>query len=127
MPSPRTSPTGVDTLTVTDDPPEEKQFTADELLEMVLAAYERGLTDARAEQTRDFWHSPAVEQIKKARQLSEARTMKHRARARYEARGYPYGYDYRGGPVNWETGLPQGSGCAWLRVQRMFDLAGGEQ
>lgn len=27
----------------------------------------------------------------------------------------PEGYQYRGGPVDYETGLPEGSACAWLR------------
>lgn len=29
--------------------------------------------------------------------------------------GRPAGYRYRGGAVDWETGLPAGSACAWLR------------
>lgn len=30
----------------------------------------------------------------------------------------PTGYQYRGGPVDWKTGLPAGSACAWLRRQK---------
>jgi hypothetical protein len=33
--------------------------------------------------------------------------------------GRPPRYRYRGGPVDWETGLPAGSACAWLRRTRI--------
>ncbi|WP_250029861.1 hypothetical protein [Paractinoplanes maris] len=114
-------------MTVTDDPPGEKLFTAAELLEMVLAAYERGLTDAATQAGRDFWQSDAADRFRAARQITDARAMKERSAARYAAYNYPDGYDYRGGAVDWHTGLPQRSGCAWLRKQRTYALAGGNR
>jgi hypothetical protein len=41
--------------------------------------------------------------------------MRNNAHARYQRRGLPDGYDYRGGAVDWETGMPAASACAWLR------------
>lgn len=32
--------------------------------------------------------------------------------------GRPPGWRYRGGPVDYDTGLPVGSACAWLRRRR---------
>lgn len=32
--------------------------------------------------------------------------------------GRPPGYQYRGGPVDWHTGMPAGSACAWVRASR---------
>lgn len=32
--------------------------------------------------------------------------------------GRPAGWNYRGGTVDWNTGLPEGSACAWLRRRR---------
>ncbi len=112
-------------MKVTDDPPEVKLYTAAELLEMVLAAYERGLVDAHIHNSRNRWHGEPADRLREARRISETRAMKERAAARYRTYSYPDGYDYRGGPVNWETGLPQGSGCAWLRIRRRYELAGG--
>lgn len=40
--------------------------------------------------------------------------------------GRPAGYSYRGGPVDWETGLPAGSACAWLRRQKRRQEQGGD-
>jgi hypothetical protein len=115
-------------LTVTDDLPEEKLYTATELLDIVLAAYERGLTEGRVAAGRDRWRNPAVaDSFRAARVRVEVAEMKRRAVRHRGARGYPTGYDYRGGAVDWETGMPAGSACAWLRRRRVrsgFDLAG---
>lgn len=118
-------------MTVTDDPPDEKLYTAAELLETVLAAYEKGLTEGAAAAGRARWADPAVAGSFRAERIRiEITAMKERAAVRYLSRCYPEGYDYRGGPVDWESGLPAGSGCAYLRNLRSvsaYELAGGEQ
>jgi hypothetical protein len=106
-------------LTVTDDPPEQKLYTAAEVLDIVLAAYERGLQCAAAEATRARLNSADyAAALRAARAETEARWMKATAANTYAERGYPVGYDYKGGPVDFDTGLPEGSGCAWLRRTR---------
>jgi hypothetical protein len=62
------------------------------------------------------------------RALVQAR--KDAAFARYEERrvadniaaGRHPGYRYRGGAVDWESGLPAGSACAWLRNRLRGDV-----
>lgn len=48
------------------------------------------------------------------RELQEAT---ERAQELARQMGRPEGYTYRGGAVDWETGLPAGSACAWLRAR----------
>lgn len=98
---------------------------------MVLAAYERGYAAGQARAGREHWNSPAVrEPLRAERIATERRIMKERAVRQYRERGYPQGYDYRGGPVSWDSGLPEGSGCAWLRFRNRhlaYGLAGGSR
>ncbi len=102
-------------------------YSPDDMLDLVLAAYERGYTAGLIEGGRRTWNTPEVaDRFRRARQQAEAADMKERASRNYTRHGYPDGYDYRGGAVNWETGLPQGSGCAWLRIHRRYELAGGQ-
>lgn len=49
------------------------------------------------------------------RYLDRLADMKHSADDMNRKLGRPHGYSYRGGPVDWETGLPARSACAWLR------------
>jgi hypothetical protein len=125
-------------LTVTQDagyvspPPDtEATYTAAELLEVVLAAYERGLNDAASQDGRDHWNRPElIAGFREQRKAAEIRAMRERAASRYLVRGLTDGYDYKGGPVDFETGMPLGSACAWLRRQRArpaYELAGGDQ
>ncbi len=94
-------------------------YTAADMLEAVLAAYERGRHDAIADQNRNHWNNPDVAtRLRRARHCAEVDAMKRVADARYVERGLPDGYQYRGGPVDWETGFPLGSGCAWLRRRK---------
>ncbi len=44
--------------------------------------------------------------------------MAAQAAAGYARLGYPAGYEYRGGPVDYQASLPVGSACAWLRRTR---------
>jgi hypothetical protein len=108
-----------------DIPPDEPYFTAAEVLDAVLAAYERGLTDGQAQAGRDRWNDPAIlEPFRQQRINREIAEMKLRAEVRYLGRQLPAGYDYKGGPVDWATGMPAGSGCAWLRrTQRIRQQA----
>lgn len=118
-------------MTLTDEPAEEKLYTAAELLDVVLAAYERGIADGYTERRREHWRDPEViAAFRQARIRTELIEMRWRSDVRHTIYGYPEGYDYRGGEVDWMTGLPANSGCAWLRRQRMrqeLDLAGGPQ
>ncbi|MGK5682466.1 hypothetical protein [Actinoplanes sp. URMC 104] len=118
-------------MTVTDEPPEEKLYGAAELLDMVLAAYGKGLIDGRSDSQRRLRHDhDNTTLFQAARIQAEVRAMKQQAARQYESRGYPHGYNYRGGPVDWVSGLPAGSGCAWYRKYRSsetYELAGGPQ
>jgi hypothetical protein len=98
----------------------DAMYTSEELLEAVLAAYENGYDAGRAQATREHWNSPAVaEPLRVERIAANMATMRRHASKAYAARGMPYGYDYRGGAVDWNTGMPAGSGCAWLRRRRL--------
>jgi hypothetical protein len=113
---------GSNTLNVNDSGREQQEdamYTSAEVLEAVLAAYERGYDAGRAEAGRQHWNSPAVrELLSAARVTADAAAMRRRAEANYRNRGLPDGYDYRGGTVDWDTSMPEGSGCAWLRRKR---------
>lgn len=113
------------------DGTETPVYTAAEVLQVALAAYQRGLDDATSQAGRNRWSNNAsAAAYRAARIQDEVALMKAVATSGYLSRGYPNGYDYKGGPVDFETGLPAGSGCAWLRHQRArtgYDLAGGDQ
>lgn len=97
----------------------EPIYTAADLLDVVLAAYERGRHDAIADLNRTRWNNADLTaRFRQARHTAEISAMKRAADARYRERGLPDGYQYRGGPVDWETGFPLGSGCAWLRRRK---------
>lgn len=104
-------------------------YSASEVLEVALAAYQRGLIDAASQAGRDHWNRPElIAGFRAQRIAAEIRAMSERAASRYLARGLPDGYDYKGGPVDFQTGMPLGSACAWLRRQRArpaYELAGG--
>jgi hypothetical protein len=94
-------------------------YTAADMLDVALAAYERGRLDAITELNRNHWNHPdTVSRARHARRQAETAAMRRAADAGYRQRGLPDGYQYRGGPVDWETSMPAGSGCAWLRRQR---------
>lgn len=116
-------------MTVTDEPAEEKLYTAADLLDIVLAAYERGLADGHTSRRREHWRDPDVlAEFRRGRMRAETIEMKWRSDVRHTIYGYPDGYEYRGGPVDWWTGMPENSACAWIRRQRRkvsYDLAGG--
>jgi hypothetical protein len=106
--------TGVSTSRQADHDP--RIYTAADMLDAVLAAYERGRLDAITDLNRNHWNNPDVAATLRAgRRAAESVFMKQDADARYRQRGLPAGYQYRGGAVDWETGFPLGSGCAWLR------------
>lgn len=105
-----------------------------DLLEEVRAeAYAAGHLDALRDFAREHarlellglnWREQGIADHKA---LVQAR--KDAALERYEERriadnlaaGRHPGYRYRGGPVDWMTGLPEGSACAWLRNKRLRD------
>lgn len=119
---------GADDLTVNHD---ELCVSPDDLLDLLVAAYERGYHAGRAQAARDHWNSPAVQEpLREERVTSEIADMRARATQRHTERHLPDGYDYKGGEVDWETGMPAESACAWVRRRRLqhaFDLAGGSR
>ena len=114
-----------------DIDPERRLYTAAEVLEIAIEGYRRGLTDGRAEASRDRWRNlVVVDSFRAARIRTEVHAMKERSGRLHTSYGYPAGYEYRGGFVDWETGLPEGSGCAWLRAQHAktaYGLVGGSR
>lgn len=114
-----------------DVPPECRLYTAAEVLEVALEGYRRGLVEGRIRAGQDRWRDPVlVDSFRAARIRTETLFMKQGASRRYDSYGYPAGYDYRGGPVDWDTGLPDPSGCAYLRFLRTrgsYGLAWGTQ
>lgn len=101
---------------------ETQSYTA-QVLEVALAAYEHGLMVALAQAGRDHWNDPELHARLRAQRIAADRArMKACAQRQYRQRGLPAGYDYRGGPVDWVTGMPAGSACGWLRrTQRSVD------
>jgi hypothetical protein len=102
---------------------ESRSYTPAQLLEVALAAYERGLLVALSQAGRDQWNDPELHARLRAQRIAaDTARMKACARRQYRQRGLPAGYDYRGGPVDWATGMPAGSACGWLRrTQRSVD------
>lgn len=66
---------------------------------------------------RDAAMAMRAEQIQHREECAQARADARREAVNVAAGRHP-GYRYRGGPVDWHTGLPVGSACAWLRRQR---------
>lgn len=101
------------------------------MLELARAdAYARGRLDelravaqehARLELLGPNWRQQAVADHLAAEQARRdaiaARAEERRVVDNIAAGRHP-GYRYRGGPVDWHTGLPAGSACAWLRNKR---------
>lgn len=85
----------------------------------------RVLTDERRLSLLDTdWRQQAMairaQQLRHMEECAKARD-DDRAAAENIAAGRHPAYRYRGGPVDWETGLPAGSACAWLRAKRRRD------
>lgn len=69
------------------------------------------------------WRETAVAALAHAREQQrqareEAASARLAARAEADGSDRHAGYRYRGGAVDYDTGLPAGSACAWLRRQR---------
>lgn len=95
---------------------ESRSYTADQVLSLTRAAYERGRFDADVNELNAAWaehQEPRLtREMRVAARLAEMQRHAVRIAA---ALGRPAGYRYRGGPVDWQTGMPLGSACAWLR------------
>lgn len=105
-----------------------------DLLEEVRAdAYAAGQLDAlrgyavehaRLELLGENWRDRAIADYRAAearrRDELEARYEERRIADNLAAGRHP-GYRYRGGEVDWETGLPARSACAWLRNKQRRD------
>ena len=104
-------------------------YTSAEVLDVALGAYERGLAAAAINAGRSHWNDPGNVQTFRARRIaSELESMRKRAEVRNIIRGRPEKFRYAGGPVDWDTGYPAMSACAWLRRHRSrgtYGLAGG--
>lgn len=48
---------------------------------------------------------------------AELAQMRANAAAMHAQLGHPYGYRYVGGPLDWDSGLPKDSVCAWRRCK----------
>lgn len=106
----------------------------DLLEEVRVEAYAAGQLDALREFAREHARLELLGENWRERAIADHRALvqaRHdAANARYEERliadniaaGRHPGYRYRGGAVDFETGLPEGSACAWLRrKQRQND------
>lgn len=107
-------------------------------LELARAdAYARGRLDelravaeehARLELLGPNWRQQAVADHlaaeRKRTAMFTARAEERRIADNVAAGRHP-GYRYRGGPVDWHTGLPAGSACAWLRNKQRRDADQG--
>jgi hypothetical protein len=74
------------------------------------------------------WRTDAMrmrrDRLTRAEECREERARERRIAENVAAGRHP-GYRYRGGAVDWETGLPSGSACAWLRAKRRREAAEG--
>lgn len=98
-------------------------------------AYARGHLDAmrclvddrRLSLLDSDWREQAMamraEQIRHRDECAQARADARREALNVAAGRHP-GYRYRGGAVDWNTGMPVGSACAWLRNKRERDAEG---
>lgn len=94
-------------------------YTAAQVLDLVTAAYERGRFDgdlnelaalgATHDEPRLTWEARVAARV--------AANVAYYERLNADL-GRPAGYRYRGGPVDWETGMPARSGCAWFKRQQ---------
>lgn len=57
----------------------------------------------QARKTAEQWIADRIALFEAGREKTNARL------------GRPPGYEYRGGPVDWETGMPVNGFCSWLR------------
>lgn len=95
-------------------------FTAAEVLEVALAAYKRGRFDGDVNELHAIWADHEEPRLSHEARVAARHAEMERGHDNMNTElGRPTGYRYRGGPVDWETGLPAGSPCAWLRRQRM--------
>lgn len=105
-----------------------------DLLEEVRAeAYVAGQLDALHELAREHARLELLGENWRERAITDHRALvqarRDAALERYETRveadniaaGRHPGFRYRGGAVDWESGLPAGSACAWLRNKRLRD------
>lgn len=109
-----------------------------DLLDEVRAeAYAAGQLDALRGFAREHARLELLGENWRERAVADHRALVQARRAaaheRYEARivadniaaaRHP-GYRYRGGPVDFESGLPAGSACAWLRNKRLREAEEG--
>lgn len=112
-----------------DDDGSSRYYTAAEVLTVALDAYGRGFDDGVSDTGRTRWRDPdVINRFREQRVAAELAAMKEKAEVGRLQRGRREKFEYRGGPVDWSSGLPAGSACAWLHRQRArpsYDLAGG--
>ena len=79
-------------------------YTADEVHALLYAAYERGRYDADINDLRGTWaEMDEPKATREQRVQARMAEMEAAGRRRAEYEGRPY-REYRGGPVDWETG-----------------------
>jgi hypothetical protein len=102
---------------VTLAPPPTHDLTHwDEAEACFALGYQTALADiaARTVDLHTAWQ-PIGRATRQQRIAAEHTTMRAAADQVAAELGRPIGYTYRGGPVDWDTGMPAGSACAWLR------------
>lgn len=97
----------------------EDLYTAAQVLDLLVAAYERGRFDGDIHELRATWadrQEPAL--TREQRVAIRLASYADAAEQINERLGRHPRYRYRGGAVDWETGMPWPSGCAWLARKR---------
>ncbi len=88
--------------------------------------FELGLAAHAAAMERRADAADMISAARERRRAAEAQRYAEVAEQVSAELGRRPGYRYRGGPVDWETGLPVGSACAWLRRARTRTTASKE-
>lgn len=96
-----------------------QRYTAAEVLQIALSAYRRGRFDGDVLELRASWEQHEEPHLTREQRIAiRLAEMESRHAEQNRRLGRPDGYRYRGGPVDWETGLPAGSLCARLHALR---------
>lgn len=93
-----------------------EMLNPDRVVNLMFAAYRRGRLDGDLHELRAGWAEHREPRLTYEQRVAVRIAEYTEAAEAINARlGRPAGYRYRGGAVDWWTGLPSGSACAWLR------------
>lgn len=105
----------------TSQPVVDRQWTTAEVSDLVGTVWRIARDAGIAERTAagaaelDAWWNPVGRRTYAEQVAARVAEFEECAAAGYRRMGYQAGYEYRGGPVDFETGLPARSVCAWAR------------